>query len=307
MREFHDEFFDNSRTIEVYNSYDPYILSQTVKYYLNNGIESIKCCDLELDCLQFFKDVKYISLCQGCVNFEEFNKLTQLNGISLSASSLKYIDKKILERISYLQIWYDKKLNIKFEEFKSLKHLKIHYYPYEDLKIDNELISLEIHYSAKITELQHINTNKLKKLKLDYLKNLQRVEVYSSSIISFCIKDCKKIIGLEKVLSKLPNLEDLTLISESSDRYLLLQSVAFINNLCKLEKFSTNYRIYDGDLRPLLKLTDVNITEFYRNYNVKDKYLPHKYVLIEENGCLSRVELGSLPRQNEDARIVWMD
>ena len=55
-----DDFFDNSKTIEIYNSYEPYYLYEMKRFYENNNIECIVALDTDLDVyLKHFYD----SLC----------------------------------------------------------------------------------------------------------------------------------------------------------------------------------------------------------------------------------------------------
>ena len=47
--------------------------------------------------MRHFSNVKYIYLHPDAVHLEEVNKLTNLNGISLSNNQLKYIDDEMKE------------------------------------------------------------------------------------------------------------------------------------------------------------------------------------------------------------------
>ena len=62
----------------------------------------------------------------------------------------------------------------------------------------------------------------------------------------------------------------------------------------------------DGDLKPLLKLKDVVVCPFYKNYNLKDKDLPHTMVWIQEGNIGKKVRLDSLELGKEDPRILWV-
>ena len=127
-----DDFFDNSKTIEIYNSYEPYYLYEMKRFYENNNIECIIALDTDLDVyLKHFSNVKFVYLNSNAVHLEEVNKLSNLNGIALCNNQLKEIDDKILEKIEYLEIDYLEKKQVDFNQFKSLKHLRLKNYPFE--------------------------------------------------------------------------------------------------------------------------------------------------------------------------------
>jgi hypothetical protein len=84
------------------------------------------------------------------------------------------------------------------------------------------------------------------------------------------------------------------------------QYLNFIKELKFLEYFGTNYRILDGNLKPLLTLQEANISSHYRNYNLRDKDLPHITVYITEGNCGHRVRLDTLELGKEDPRITWL-
>ena len=108
------------------------------------------------------------------------------------------------------------------------------------------------------------------------------------------------------VLGELVNLIDLTIIAESVDSNCKIPSLVFIDNMKLLEYFSTNYKIEDGDLHRLCKIRDANIMAFYRNYNLKDKDLPHEYVFLND-GILRKVKLAELELGKDDNRISWLN
>ena len=306
MKVRYDDFFDNSKTLEIYNSYEPYNLHLMKKFYKENNIECIEALDTDLDAyLKYFADVKYIHLHAEAVHLEEVNKLHNLNGISLSNTQIKDIDESILQKIEYLEIYYMRKKRVDFSRFKSLKHLKLKNYPFEDLNIDNNLVSLEIVDASKIIVLKEINTNCLEKVKLSFLKKLENIEFDCSKLTLLYIFDCKKISDLEKLLYSCVNLKELDVITYSIKGG-IFNNLNFIKELKFLEYFGTNYKILDGNLKPLLALQEANISSYYRNYNLRDKELPHVTVCISEGTYGYRVRLDSLELGKEDPRITWL-
>ena len=301
-----DDFFDNSKTIEIYNSYEPYYLYEMKRFYENNNIECIVALDTDLDVyLKHFSNVKFIYLNSSAVHLEEVNKLSNLNGIALCNNQIKDIDDKILEKIEYLEIDYLEKKHVDFKQFESLKHLRLKNYPFEEFKIDIELISLSIDSAPKIKKLNCINTKSLIKLKLENITELETINLECTKLELFDIYDSKKITNLEEFLKSCKNLTEIT-ITSYSDLKAVLNSIGFINNLKRLEYFRTNFKIMDGDLKPLLKLKDVVVCPFYKNYNLKDKDLPHTIVWIQEGNIGKKVRLDSLELGKEDSRILWV-
>lgn len=300
-----DDFFNNSKQIEIFNSYEPYYLYEMKRFYENNNIECIVALDTDLDVyLKHFSNVKFIYLNSNAVHLEEVNKLSNLNGIALCNNQLKEIDDKILEKIEYLEIDYLEKKHVDFKQFKSLKYLRLKNYPFEEFKIDTELISLSIDTAPKIKKINGINTKSLMKLKLENITRLETIDLECTELKSFDIYDSKKIINLEAFLESCKNLTEIA-ITSYSDLNAVLTSIGFINNLEQLEYFRTNFKIMDGDLKPLLKLKDAVVCKFYKNYNLNDKELPHTMVWIEEGNIGKKVRLDSLELGKEDPRIIW--
>ena len=332
IKEYNDDFFNNAKTIDIYNSYVPYYLSVMKRYYENNNVECIVASDTDLDVyLKYFPNVKYIYLNNFAVHLEEVNiNLKYLNGISLATSQISEIDNEILENVEYLEIYYNKKMKIDFTRFKSVEHLSLVNYPYEDIKVENDLITFRLKNATKLTSLKGVNSKNLTKLVIDEapkllnikdidtsnviemtienLRNLETIELICPKLTKFRIWDSKKMINLEDFLGTCTNLKSLEILSYS-DLKAVLKNVNFIDNLNYLEYFKTCFKILDGNLKPLLKLKEADILIFYRNYNLKDKDLPHIMVSIADPRyyCGKSVRLDSLELGKEDPRILWTD
>ena len=149
-------------------------------------------------------------------------------------------------------------------------------------------------------------SNNLIKLELNDLGKLNVIDLNCPNLKFFKIYDSKKLTNLEDFLGTCKKLREIK-INSYSDFNATLKSIDFINNLDELEYFSTTFKILDGNLKPLLKIKDATICNYYRNYNLKDKELPHEEVLLDENGEVNIVKLSELPKGKEDERIVWMD
>ena len=84
------------------------------------------------------------------------------------------------------------------------------------------------------------------------------------------ITDCNKIEDLN-ILGELINLESLKLTTFQTHHTNKLGSLKFINNMKKLKKFMTDYRVVDKDLSPLLKVEKVDVLKFFKGYNLTGK------------------------------------
>ena len=163
--------------------------------------------DTDLDVyLKHFSNVKFIHLNSNAIHLEEVNKLSNLNGIALCNNQLKEIDDKILEKIEYLEVDYLEKKHVDFNQFKSLKHLRLKNYPFEEFKIDTELISLSIDKAPNIKKLNGVNTKSLIKLKLENITKLETIDLECTKLELFDIYDSKKITNLEEFLNR--NIQD---------------------------------------------------------------------------------------------------
>ena len=306
IKEYRDDFFDNAKKIQIYNSYEPYYLYEMRKYYEENNIECIEASDTDLDVyLKYFNNIKYLYLNSQAIHLEEVNKLPNLNGISLCNNQIKEIDEKILEKLEYLEIYYFDKKQVDLSKFKSLKHLRLLNYPFENLEIHNELKSLEIDEAPRLTRLKGVNSIFLENLKLENIENLSTIELDCTELKSFYIYDSKKVTNLESFLSTCKKLKSIVIISYS-DSKAVLKNINFINELENLEYFRTSFKILDGNLNPLLKIKDAVICNFYKNYNLEDKDLPHIYVSIDIDGKVKKVKLESLELGKDDPRIIWL-
>lgn len=306
MEKIQNDFFPNSSGIIVDNSYDQHSLNVMVDFCAKNGINYLKSQDNELDYLRYFKDIHYLSLPQESRNFIYLNQMEEIVGLELYSNTIGSINNEVLKKIEYLCIIYDEKTKIDFSLFESVKGLRIIDFPFETIHLQKEIEFLELKGCKKISKLDDINTDKLVELKLTNLRNLQELDINPSSIEKLIIEDCKKISKIERFIGKCLNLVEVDVITQTSDRNVVFENILFLNNLSRVKYFGTNYRILDGNLTPFLKLEDANISEFYPNYNLPDKELPHKKVLICDNGNIVKVDLDTLELRKEDKRILWL-
>ena len=194
--------------------------------------------------------------------------------------------------------------------FESLRFLRIMNLPHKSIQISRSLEKIEFCSCKKIQSLDFLEkVIGLKKVKLSWVPKLTDISCLksmSSSLTHLFISDCKRVINLSQILNELINLTDLTIIIENNDSNCKIPSLNFIDNMKFLEYFATNYRIEDGDLLHLCKIRDANITAFYSNYNLKDKDLPHEFVLLNDV-TIRKVKLSELESGKDDSRIIWLN
>lgn len=311
LKKVTNEFFGRPKGLIIDNSYDPYVLHSLIKYYKEEKIEFLHSQDNDLSYLKCFENIKFLSINNESENFTELNNLKNLKGLRLFSSSLKNIEREIIEKLEFLEIIFDDNTTVDFSMFKSLKHLCINHFPFTKPNIINGLQTLEFSDCKKIISLNFLESiNSIKKIKLSNLPKLQDVNCLkriSDSLEIIDILDCKKINNIDEVLEILINLRYVQIITIATDSKMKLSSLSFIDSLPKLESFATNYKIEDGNLNWLLRLKDANITAFYRNYNLRDKDLPHISVPLDNNGVVKRVRLDSLELGKKDKRIIWLN
>ena len=105
------------------------------------------------------------------------------------------------------------------------------------------------------------------------LENILDIQFTANSLKEFIITDCNKIQELSTMLGKLSELETLYISTFQTNSVNKLPSIEFIKNLTKLKNFMTDYKIEDGNLKPLLNIENVDILKFYKHYNLqKDSF-----------------------------------
>lgn len=310
IKRVENDLFCETKGIIIDDSYDEAKLHMYINYFNSNNIEFIDSKDSDLSYLVNFKNVKYLALPCEISNLETLNLLDNIVGLRVFSNSISKISNNILNKIRYLDIIYNDLSQIDYSVFSNLTKLRISNAFSDTLLLNSKIEHLELKHCKKIKELKFINVienlNSLKLVNNSKLENIDNIISLSDNLTNLHIIDCKKIKNLENICKNLINLKELEIITEFTDKSLTLNSLSFIKKLTKLEKFSTNYKIVDGDLSYLLCLKDANITEFYSHYNYKDNDLPHTHVVIYYMGKYEKVKLESLENGRNDSRIVWI-
>lgn len=311
IKEKSNDFFGTKKGCLVDNAYDKYVLNNIIRFYNENKVEYLHFQDCDLSSLSYFLSVKFLSIPDEATNVSCVNNLSELIGLEIYSSCICSINKAVLERIQYLSILFNDNSVIDFSTFKALKKLRVVGFTHNAVNITENLDFLELNCCKKINTLDFLkNIHSLKSIKLDYLpklENIRELKNISKSLNSLAICDCKNIKDIEETLYALTGLKQLQIYTVTTDSRLTFSSLNFLKGMTALESFASNYKIADGNLSELLNLKDANITSFYKNYNLKDKDLPHTYVLIDDNGVFRKVSLASLDLGKADERIRWLN
>ena len=258
------------------DAYDLYKKNQYVKYVNENSINYLRCQDVDMNLLVFFPDIEFITVPEDAENINAIYNLKKLKGLEISTKNFNKLDLSRLDNLEYLVLYdYSKKCQ-ELQSCKNLKHLVIVHSNITDLNCISancNLESLHLNFCYGLRSLTGIQSfSNLSKLELEYclkLEDISEVTSLGNSIKYLSITDCNRVKELYSSLSKLLMLETLYLTSFQTSKVNSLPSIDFIENLLKIKKFMTDYKILDGDLTALLTVEEVDILKFYRQYNLK--------------------------------------
>ena len=262
------------------DAYDLYKRNQYIKYIKEKSINYLYCQDLDMNLLASFPDMEFITIPEDAENIEGVYNLKLLTGLEITANKLKLLDLSYFSNLEYLVIHdYSSKQNLLIN-CKQLKYLCIVHSDITSLKsilINYNLESLRLDFCYNLKTLNGIESLKhLNKMELDYclrLENILDIQFTANSLKEFIITDCNKIQELSTILGKLSELETLYISTFQTNSVNKLPSIEFIKNLTKLKNFMTDYKIEDGNLKPLLNIENVDILKFYKHYNLqKDSF-----------------------------------
>lgn len=309
----YDDFFDSVNGIIIDNMYDDYLKNQQLKVIANNKINYILSQDNDLSYLNHdvFKSVDFLTISKEAENIECIYNLSNLQGIKLYSSVLKKIEIEKLESLNMIYIIYDESFDLT-KIPKNINKVGLRFYKgstLNELVELKSLVSIRIDNSSSVVNLNGIQELKLLEcLTLDYCKKLYDISALKNcnSLISIKISDCPRIEDVFGVLEKLDKVENLELTySETANKK--ISSIVGLKNMIKLRSFTTNYQIIDGNLYPLIRLKSVNILKWYKNYNIKDRDLPHEYVLFKEDNKVFKRNLKDIESGRDNKNIIWMD
>lgn len=258
------------------DAYDLYKRSQYIKYVKEHSINYLRCQDVDMNLLTFFPEIEFITVPEDAEHLENIYKLRKLKGLEIAANKLKLLDLSGFSNLEYLIVHdYSNGCNLSLNCNK-LKHLFIIHSNITDLNsisINCNLESLHLEFCYNLKTLDGIRLfGQLKRVILDYclkLKNISDLKFFANSLKCLRITDCNKINGLSDTLSELLAIESIHLSTSQTNCVNKLPSVCFVDKLVRLKSFLTDYQIEDGDLKPLLKIKEVDILKFYKSYNLQ--------------------------------------
>lgn len=258
------------------DAYDLYKRSQYIKYVKEHSINYLRCQDVDMNLLTFFPEIEFITVPEDAEHLENIYKLRKLKGLEITANKLKLLDLSGFSNLEYLIVHdYSNGCNLLLNCNK-LKHLFIIHSNITDLNsisINCNLESLHLEFCYNLKTLDGIRLfGQLKRVILDYclkLKNISDLKFFANSLKCLRITDCNKINELSDTLSELLAIESIHLSTSQTNCVNKLPSVCFVDKLVRLKSFLTDYQIEDGDLKPLLKIKEVDILKFYKSYNLQ--------------------------------------
>ncbi len=136
---------------------------------------------------------------------------------------------------------------------------------------------------------------------INYLVNLK-------NLVSLQLVDCNKINNVDKIVFDLKKLDTFSIYSDETFKSGHFSDLNFINDMPNLKKLKTDYMVDNNNLKPLLKLEDVTLLKWKKYYNLRDKDLPHKFVLVkkgENEVAFENVE--KLENGINNQNIIWND
>lgn len=259
------------------DAYDLYKKNQYVKYVKENSINYLRCQDVDMNLLTFFPNIEFITIPEDAENIEGVYNLRMLKGLEITANKLEFLKLSYFSNLEYLIIHnYSKERNLLIN-CKQVKHLCIVHSNITSLKtisVNGCLESLHLEFCYNLKTLDGIQLfGRLSKIVLDYclkMDNISDIKLFANSLKDLRITDCNKIQGLSYILSELVELENLHISTSQTNCVNKLRSVRFVEKLTKLKSFVTDYKIEDGDLKPLLNIENVDVLKFYKHYNLRE-------------------------------------
>ncbi|MBU1093541.1 MAG: hypothetical protein KKH01_03670 [Firmicutes bacterium] len=243
-------------------------------------------------------------------NIQVVMQLNNLKALKLYSSSMNKIDISHMKDLEHLHIIEDELLS-NFVLPKSIKSLYFLGYGYKDLlplKSMSQLEELYIENSSKLVSLQGIdNFKNINVISIDYCTKLKGVKELSSiakTLKALRIIECNKVINFD-FLNDLKELTHVFIVNSDSMAPIKLPNLEFVNS-AKIDEYICNFKIEDGNLKPLLKSKHAEVFKFYSKYNLIDKDLPKKYVAYQDsNYTVKRVLLSDLKLGKDDPNILW--
>ena len=286
IKEIYEPFFQENAGIIIDDAYDIHKRLVYDKYITSNKIEYIYAQDNDISNFSFLSKVKYISLNKDCENYVFLNKYTNIEGIRLYASTFNKMNSYDFKRLEKLYIIFDEEIKMTLPNIKALKFNACMYEPkqldFKNLTYVKELVLMGF---KKINNLEFLPLN-ISNLIIDYRPKLSDINylVNLKNLVSLQLVDCNKINNVDKIVFDLKKLDTFSIYSDETFKSGHFSDLNFINDMPNLKKLKTDYMVDNNNLKPLLKLEDVTLLKWKKYYNLRDKDLPHKFVLVKKGG-----------------------
>lgn len=310
IKEIYESFFQENAGIIIDDAYDIHKRLVYDKYITSNKIEYIYAQDNDISNFSFLSKVKYISLNKDCENYVFLNKYTNIEGIRLYASTFNKMNSYDFKRLEKLYIIFDEEIKMTLPNIKALKFNACMYEPkqldFKNLTYVKELVLMGF---KKNNNLEFLPLN-ISNLIIDYCPKLSDINylVNLKNLVSLQLVDCNKINNVDKIVFDLKKLDTFSIYSDETFKSGHFSDLNFINDMPNLKKLKTDYMVDNNNLKPLLKLEDVTLLKWKKYYNLRDKDLPHKFVLVkkgENEVAFENVE--KLENGINNQNIIWND
>ena len=310
----YDELFGVVNGIKIDNAYDLYTLSQYKKIIKEEQIDYIVSQDYDLSYLTNYTSIKFLSVPDEVDDIEYIYLLKDLTGLRAKSGIINKLDLSKFTNLSSVYIVEDEYNQIDYNQLKNINNIYLDQFKFTDLsfiKKDFQVKNLFIDFCSKLTSLKGIeNLNNLETIHLEYclkLSDISSLSKFNNSLTSLKIIDCIKILNLETIYN-FHNIKTLELLNRETSVSQKIQSLSFLDNFKSPEYFMTNYKVLDCNLKPLLRLKDVSILEFYKKYNLKDRDLPHEDVIVKiSDNQRERRKVKDLEDGINNKNIIWTD
>lgn len=310
IKGIYEPFFQVNAGIIIDDAYDIHKRLVYDEYITSNKIEYIYAQDNDISNFSFLSKVRYISLNKDCENYDFLNKYTNIECISLYASTFNKMNSYDFKRLEKLCIIFDEEIKMKLPNIKALKLNACMYEPkqldFKNLTCVKELVLMGF---KKINNLEFLPLN-ISNLIIDYCPKLSDINYLVSlkNLVSLQLVDCNKINNVDKIVCNLKKLDTFSIYSDETSKCGHFGNLNFINNMPNLKKIKTDYMVDNNNLKPLLKLKDVTLLKWKKYYNLRDKDLPHKFVLVKKGKNEVTFEnIEKLENGINNQNIIWND
>lgn len=238
IKEIYEPFFQENAGIIIDDAYDIHKRLVYDKYITSNKIEYIYAQDNDISNFSFLSKVKYISLNKDCENYAFLNKYTNIEGISLYASTFNKMNSYDFKRLEKLYIIFDEEIKMTLPNIKALKFNACMYEPkqldFKNLTYVKELVLMGF---KKINNLEFLPLN-ISNLIIDYCPKLSDINylVNLKNLVSLQLVDCNKINNVDKIVFDLKKLDTFSIYSDETFKSGHFSDLNFINDMPNLKK-----------------------------------------------------------------------